>query len=1181
MSWSLSKYFSRFSSKRGSGRRLPGPDKFRKRLHLECLEGRVVPSILYSSMGSRTIVDQGGPILSHMQLDLIFWGSGWNSGGGPGLRTSVQNSATAILNSPYFDGVSQYRGIGHGSLLRSDTITTTNPGATFTTGDVGTFVTNNINNNTLPSPNGQLLYFVVPQPGSTATGCGCSGRHLAGIASGNRVFPYGFTTDDTNISLDTLSVIMSHEMAEAVSDPEWNISIGGTNQSAFYASPNFGDEIGDGEAQNYTFRVNGALVQSLDSQRDRAFIVTNGSTNNFLVSSAGVLSFQEFAFGNNFIEISRVGNGVYATLNSSTAQFEPGSIHGILVNGLSNDSINIYLTGADAPVTVSSTGRNTVNIGYQSSVQGILGTVTINNPPTYTTINVEDSSDTSARTVTVTNASITGLAPAAINFVQSDLANLTILGGSGANTFNVLNTPNNGQHPVTTLHTGAGGSTVNVRATAGALTIDGDGSTITVNVGSQAPSLNGTMANINGAVSVTNTSSTSTLSLDDSADTTARTATISGSSVAGLSPAPINYNGGQLTTLTVRGGSSDTFNVTGTSTSTDLHPGASATVNVRATTGALTIDGDGSNAVAVNVGSTAPTLGGTLANITGAVTVTNTSLSTLTVDDSGDNSSRTATLSDSAVSGLSPAPINYTGSGLSTLTVYGGSGGNTFNVTDTSTATDLHPGGSATVNVRATTGALTIDGDGSNAVIVNVGSQAPSLNGTMANINGAVTVTNTSTLSTLSLDDSGDASASVATISGTAVTGLSPAAVNYNGSQLASLTVHSGSGGAAVTVAGTSTATSLIGDPTGSNTLVGPNNPTTWNITGADSGNLSGLNFSFSSYQNLTGGAGDNAFVFSDGAFESGTVTGGGGNNTLDTSAYSSGETFLITSPNAGAATVAGAFAGIQNLIGGAAGSNFVFSDGAFISGSITGGGGGNTLDTSAYSSPQSFLITSPNAGAATVVPAFAGIQNLIGGAAGNTFAFGDGASVAGSIVGSGVDSLDYTPYTTTVIVDLQTGFATGVGGSVSGVRNVTGGSGAPVDSSVYNLLIGNGGNTLTGGTGRRNLLVAGGSGPSTLNAADGEDLLIGGTTAYDTEAGLASWQAIAAEWARTDEDYNTRVSNVTTGNGVPLLDATTVTGNGGGNTMNGMGALALIYTDGADAIGGFDPGSQQVTIAP
>jgi hypothetical protein len=58
-------------------------------------------------------------------------------------------------------------------------------------------------------------------------------------------------------------------------------------------------------------------------------------------------------------------------------------------------------------------------------------------------------------------------------------------------------------------------------------------------------------------------------------------------------------------------------------------------------------------------------------------------------------------------------------------------------------------------------------------------------------------------------------------------------------------------------------------------------------------------------------------------------------------------------------------------------------------------------------------------------------------------------------------------------------------------------------------------------------------------------------------------------------------VNNLLAGNGVPLLNATTVTGNGGGSTINGNGALALIYTDGQDTIGGFDPDSQTVAITP
>ena len=131
----------------------------------------------------------------------------------------------------------------------------------------------------------------------------------------------------------------------------------------------------------------------------------------------------------------------------------------------------------------------------------------------------------------------------------------------------------------------------------------------------------------------------------------------------------------------------------------------------------------------------------------------------------------------------------------------------------------------------------------------------------------------------------------------------------------------------------------------------------------------------------------------------------------------------------------------------------------------------------------------------------------------------------------------------------------------------------------MFNLLIGNGGNTLSGGLGRRNILVAGAS-ASTLHAGDGEDLLIGGNTAYDNEAGLASWQQIAAYWASGD-DYATRLTNLLSGTSVPLLDASLVTGNGGSNVLIGDGALALLYTDGLDAIAGFDFGTQQILIGP
>jgi hypothetical protein len=75
-----------------------------------------------------------------------------------------------------------------------------------------------------------------------------------------------------------------------------------------------------------------------------------------------------------------------------------------------------------------------------------------------------------------------------------------------------------------------------------------------------------------------------------------------------------------------------------------------------------------------------------------------------------------------------------------------------------------------------------------------------------------------------------------------------------------------------------------------------------------------------------------------------------------------------------------------------------------------------------------------------------------------------------------------------------------------------------------------------------------------------------GCTTSYDGDPALAAWSQIAAEWASGD-DYGTRIAKLGTGSGVPLLDPTTVIGNGGGNILNGIGELAWIFTDGLDTI--------------
>jgi hypothetical protein len=117
------------------------------------------------------------------------------------------------------------------------------------------------------------------------------------------------------------------------------------------------------------------------------------------------------------------------------------------------------------------------------------------------------------------------------------------------------------------------------------------------------------------------------------------------------------------------------------------------------------------------------------------------------------------------------------------------------------------------------------------------------------------------------------------------------------------------------------------------------------------------------------------------------------------------------------------------------------------------------------------------------------------------------------------------------------------------------------------------------GGSGRRNRLIAVAS-ASTLIGGNEDDILIAGTTLSDMLPDLALLKAIRA-YSGTADAYATRMVNLTAGNGVPLLDATTVTGNGGSNTLNGTGELAWVFTGGADNIGNFDPNSQYVIITP
>ncbi len=452
----------------------------------------------------------------------------------------------------------------------------------------------------------------------------------------------------------------------------------------------------------------------------------------------------------------------------------------------------------------------------------------------------------------------------------------------------------------------------------------------------------------------------------------------------------------------------------------------------------------------------------------------------------------TVSLTATDVNGNTSVPVTFTVNILaveqqgSTLAVGGGSGNDAYTFTPGATNGVITVADNGTsLGTFATTLVEVYGGAGSNTVLVSsaIHAQSFSINSTSIAVRGV------------------------------SISGASIGSWTVNGAGTGNTFAIDGSGLAATLDGGTgrdtfTIAAGVVFDGTingsGTDTLVNNSNSGTtnsWVITGAGAGTVNGA--PFMGIANLTGGAGYDSFAFQPGASISGRINGDGGSDTLNYSAYASAVTVNLASKTA---TAVGSFSNIKNLKGGSAATTLI---------------GPN--------SPETWAITGADAGTVSSY-AFSSFANLVGGTGMQVFKLSAAGSVSSLGGGGPGDWLDYSLFTTAVVVDLESGSATGVNGgaagSITNIANVRGGRG-------NDTLTGNGGNILIGGAGTNVLtddysgtaasgrsLLIGGSGPSTLTSGSAGDIMIGGTTTFDlNDAALA---AILAEWESAD-DYNTR----------------------------------------------------------
>jgi hypothetical protein len=637
-------------------------------------------------------------------------------------------------------------------------------------------------------------------------------------------------------------------------------------------------------------------------------------------------------------------------------------------------SINVLQTGVVTNLVTK--GTTTINVGSSGSAQGILGTLNVDGTAGGNTITVDSSADTvSAADLTGTSSTGTvhNLAPADVTYTYLSTAGITVKGG--------------------TL------STLNVQAT-GVTTNFVGGSATAVNVGS-----GGSAQGIQGPLNLENaTTAANTIVLDDGGDATARVVTLSA-----FAPNPADAQGNTDPWGKVSGLAADVnYEYADTASLTILGGTGGGSLAAQATGVTTTFVGGGATTVAVGQA-------GSVQNIQGALNLENPAAkNTVTLDDSADATARVVTLSSltnpgdsqgngdlyGKVGGLAPADVNYEAGDTASVSVTGGSGGNTFRV------------GVAV----AGGGTLTLDGgSGTNTLV------GPNLANTWtvsaANQGGiAGVVTSFSRFQSLTGGPGTDAFAFAngATIAGKLDGGPGTAADTVDLSAYAtprSVTLtgpgtSDGFAGSEASIAGGFDDIDGVVGGQASDTLTGLNAAATWTVNnpGASLYRSGGRSLSFSSFETLDGGAaadvinvtatggtplavngmggGDSITV------EFGPLTAavnvtetGGGTNTLTVSGAAASKTYTVT-----AAQVADnsatpqqlTYAGVQGLTvnGGDAGNDFnVQSTAAGTPVTVHTGNGSNGVQVGSANNSSGVV---DNLAAALTVNAGSGLTGLV-----------------------------------------------------------------------------------------------------------------------------------------------------------------------------------------------------------
>jgi hypothetical protein len=243
-------------------------------LAVEALENREVLS------GLGNVTYHGGPLLQHVQIESVFYGQPWVSTSGlQQLTSQVDGFLSYFVTSPYVNVLQQYT-VGTGAF-ENDVVLNQNPtGQMIDDSQIRQILDAGVASGQLAADSANQLYVFFTAPGVevTANGqnsiSGFAGYHdtftdSAGAPVYYAVVPYpnGGVSNVQLSDLQQMTVILSHEVSEAMTDPD--------TQSGWF-DPRQG-EIGD-LAEGTLGTLNGYTVQGVWSQDQGRVVVPSAAT---------------------------------------------------------------------------------------------------------------------------------------------------------------------------------------------------------------------------------------------------------------------------------------------------------------------------------------------------------------------------------------------------------------------------------------------------------------------------------------------------------------------------------------------------------------------------------------------------------------------------------------------------------------------------------------------------------------------------------------------------------------------------------------------------------------------------------------------------------------------------------------------------------------------------------------